>query len=111
LGDGEAVIVEVVENQLLIDLFSGMSDIDTPSRVLCIELSYHLNELSVARSGVNTDDYQLTINQKTLIKEFEAQYPGWRIDIGHAREEVNEKLILNHLNYHRFTITQRDLFA
>lgn len=76
-----------------------------------IELSYHLNELSVARSGVNTDGYQLTINQKTLIKEFETQYPGWRIDIGHAREEVNEKLILNHLNYHRFTITQRDLFA
>ena len=76
-----------------------------------VELSYHLNELSTARSGVNNDVYQLTTNQKKLIKEFETQYPGWRIDIGHVKEEVGGKLILNHLNYHSFTITQRDLFA
>lgn len=76
-----------------------------------IELSYHLNELSVARSGVNIDGYELTINQKLVIKEFETQFPGWRIDIGHAKEVISEKLTLNHLSHHLFTIIQRDLFA
>lgn len=76
-----------------------------------IELRYHLSELSVARSGVNTDGYELTINQKLVIKKFETQFPGWRIDIGHAKEAINERLVLNHLSYHSFTLTQRDLFA
>lgn len=76
-----------------------------------IELRYHLNELSVARSGVNSKDCELTINQKFVIREFETQFPGWRIDVDHAKEAINERLVLNRLNYHNFTLTQLDLFA
>ena len=76
-----------------------------------IELRYHLSELSVARSGVNANSHELTISQKLVIKEFETRFPGWRIDVSHAKEVISEKLTLNHLSHHLFTIIQRDLFA
>lgn len=86
--------------------FTGLPDADHGQAG--IELQYHLRELSATNTGSHSNGHELTIAQKLLIKEFEAQFPGWRVGVKHSKEGISQSPDLNH---HRFTLIQRDLFA